>query len=59
MKLNTEDIEEYRKIYKKVYGEEISHEEALNQGTRLLNFFQVICSPTALPPDSKTEKKCA
>lgn len=44
--LTKNDIEEYQKVYKKVYGEEISYSEALEQGTRLLNFFKVICKPT-------------
>ncbi len=40
--LTKEDIEEYQQIYKKVYGEEISFEEAMVQGRRLLNFFKLI-----------------
>jgi len=41
--LTEKDIEEYREIYKKVFKKEISYSEALEQGTRLLNFFKIIC----------------
>jgi len=35
-------IEEFEEIYKKEFGEEISDEEALEQGTRPVNFFKVL-----------------
>lgn len=43
--LSKEAIEEYREIYKKVYGEDISYAEAEEQGNRFLNFFKIICKP--------------
>jgi len=40
--ISKEAIEEYKKIYKEVEGKEISNEEALEQGTRLINLFRVL-----------------
>jgi len=37
-----EAIEEYKKIYKKVEGKEISDEEARERGTRPINLFRAI-----------------
>lgn len=42
MHLSKEAIEEYKKIYKKVEGKEISDEEAREQGTRLINLFRLL-----------------
>lgn len=53
--LSKEDIIEYQKIYQKVFGQEISYVEALEQGNRLLNFFKVICQPIKTP-NGQTEK---
>jgi len=40
--LSKESIEEYKKIYKDKFGKEISDQEALEQGTNLLNFFKLL-----------------
>lgn len=37
-----ESIKEYKEIYKKEFGEDISDNEARTQATRLLNFFRVL-----------------
>jgi len=42
VQLSKEAIEEYKKIYKEVEGKEISDEEACEQGTRLVNLFEVL-----------------
>jgi hypothetical protein len=42
MQLSKEAIEEYKKIYKEVEGEEISDKEAFEQATRLVNLFEVL-----------------
>lgn len=42
MPLSKEAIEEYKEIHKKVFGEEISDEEAHEQGSRLLRLFKAI-----------------
>ena len=40
--LSTGALEEYRKIFKKEFGEDISYEEAELQGTRLVKLFQIL-----------------
>ena len=40
--LSKKFIEEYKRIYKKEFGKEISDQEALEQGTRLVNFFEIL-----------------
>ncbi|MBI4226177.1 hypothetical protein HY612_03635 [Candidatus Roizmanbacteria bacterium] len=47
-------IDEYKTIYKKVYGEVISDAEALEQGTRLLNLFKAVYRPI---PKQDVKKK--
>lgn len=39
--LSPQAVEEYRKIFKKEFGEDISYEEAELQGTRLVKLFQI------------------
>ena len=53
MQLSKEAIEEFKEIYKKVFGEEISDQEAYEQGSRLLRLFKAIYRPI---PKSKAEK---
>jgi len=43
--LSEEQIEEFQKIYKGYYGKEISKEEALVQGTALLQLMKHIYKP--------------
>jgi hypothetical protein len=45
MSLSKQAIEEYKQIYKKNFGEEISDEEARKQGENLIELFRVICRP--------------
>ena len=45
MALSKEAIEEYKQIYKKNFGKEISDEEAREQGENLIALFRVICRP--------------
>ena len=40
--LSNKSIEEYKRIFKKKFGKEISDEEALEQVTRLVNFFEIL-----------------
>lgn len=44
-------IEEYQKIFKEEFGEEISDEEAREQGERLIQLFKVIYKP--IPEERK------
>lgn len=45
MELSKEAIEEYKQIYKEKFGEEISDEEAREQGENLISLFRVIYHP--------------
>ena len=40
--LSEESIRKYQAIYKKEFGKEISHEEAREQGERLVGFFKLL-----------------
>ena len=42
MQLSQEDIDEFKAIYKREYGEDISDAEARDMGTRLLRVLKVI-----------------
>jgi len=43
--LSDERIAKYQAIYKKYYGKEISREDALEQGTKLIRMMQLIYKP--------------
>lgn len=40
--LTEKEVTEYQEIYKKIYGTEISREEALSQGISLVTFMEAI-----------------
>jgi len=42
MELSQEAIDEFKEIYKKEFGEEISDDDAREMGTRLLRVFRVL-----------------
>ncbi len=43
--LSNQAVTEFKKIYKKEFGEEISDKEALEKGEKLLRLFQIIYKP--------------
>jgi hypothetical protein len=43
--LSDKQIEEYQKIYKSVFGREISKQEAYDQGIKLIQLLKVIYKP--------------
>jgi len=43
--ISKEAIEEFKVLYKKVYGEDISDQEALKRATNLLNLYSIVYSP--------------
>lgn len=51
MSLSQEAIDKYKQIYKKNFGEEISDEQAREEGESLISLFKVIYRP--LPDTSK------
>jgi hypothetical protein len=44
--LNDKQIQEFQQIYKKVYGEEISREEAINQGLSIIRLLAISLTNT-------------
>jgi hypothetical protein len=50
MQISQENLDEYKRIYKEKYWNEISDKEALEQGIALLNFMKIV-----LKNDSKKE----
>ena len=42
MELENAAIEEFKKIYLRVYGQKLASEEALELGTRLINFVKAV-----------------
>ncbi|KPJ57214.1 hypothetical protein AMJ49_01210 [Parcubacteria bacterium DG_74_2] len=58
MQLSKESIEEYKEIYKKVFGEEISDQEAYEQGSRLLRLFKAIYRPIPKSKAKEFKKFC-
>ena len=42
MDLSQQAIDEYKQIYKKEFGKEISDDEARKQGNNLIGFFEVL-----------------
>lgn len=42
MSLSQKSIDRYKKIYKKVYKEDVTDAEAREQGERLVRFFKIL-----------------
>jgi len=53
MKLSKKAIDEYKEIYKRKFGEEITDQEAYEQASNLLRLFKVIYRP--LPSEKKNK----
>jgi len=51
-----EAIEEFKKIYKKEFGEELSDQDATERATKLLNLMEVIYKPIPQKEHEKTPK---
>jgi hypothetical protein len=45
MQLTDKDIENFRELYKKRFNKEISRQEALEQGTKLLTLMKAVYKP--------------
>ncbi|MFC1856039.1 hypothetical protein ACFL2A_05820 [Thermodesulfobacteriota bacterium] len=53
MQLSKQAIEDFRRIYKEEYGEEISEEEANKLGVNLLNFYKIILKKPPNTPNNQ------
>jgi hypothetical protein len=40
--IKRKDIKKFQEIYRKTYGEDISYEEAFDQGLNLLNLMKIL-----------------
>lgn len=45
MTLDKQAIDEFKQIWKKEFGEEISNERAMEEGSKLIRLFKVIYKP--------------
>ena len=58
MTISNKDIETFKALYSKRYGNEINKEEAVEMGTRLLNLFRAVLKPaTNKEPKEFNQKK--
>ena len=55
MDISKELLEEFKKLYKEEFGEDLSDDKALEIAQRLLGFCLIVCQP--LPKRSKPEEK--
>ena len=55
VKLSKEAIKEFKEIYKKEFGEEISDREAYDKASNLLRLFEAVYKP--IPKDKQQEFK--
>jgi len=51
MKVTPEALEEFKRIYRKEFGEDISDEQALEMAQRVLTFFSLIYGPLSSRKD--------
>ena len=51
-----EAIEEFKEIYKKEFGEELSDQDATERATKLLNLMEAIYKPIPQKEYEKTQK---
>lgn len=56
MVLSDEQINEFQEIYKEHFGTEISKEEALKNGLKLLQLIRILYTPAGKTTQLKTEK---
>ena len=54
--ISKEALEEFKKIYKKEFGEDISDKDALDKATNLLNLYKAVYLPMTKTDYSKLQK---
>lgn len=52
-----EAVEEFKKIYKKEFGVDLSNKEALRRATNLLNLYRAVYGSTIKGPDNLRNEK--
>jgi len=56
MSLSKESMEEFKKIWKKEFKEEISNQKAYEEGARLINFFKLLYEINSKEKDRNTKE---
>jgi hypothetical protein len=57
MRLSKESIEEFREIYQREFGKNISDEEAQEMGQNLLSLFKIVYRPIPSDDDDNQDAK--
>lgn len=57
MMISGEQLEEYKRIYKKEFGEDVSDQDALEQATKLLRLMQIIYKPMTQKDYNKLQER--
>ena len=55
--ISKEALEEFKKIYKKKFGEDISDKDALDTATNLLNLYKAVYLPLTKTNYDKLQKR--
>ena len=55
--ISKESLEEFKKIYRKRFGKDISDQDALESATKLLNLLRVVYKPMTKEEFSKLEER--
>ncbi len=55
MEISNESLEEFKRLYREEFGEELSDREALEIAQRLLGFVMLVCRP--LPKNSQISEQ--
>jgi hypothetical protein len=55
--ISKEALEEFKKIYKKEFGEDISDKDALDEATNLLNLYKAVYLPLTKIDYDKLQKR--
>lgn len=57
MQLTDEDIAEFQRLFKEHFGKEISKEEALDRGLRLIRYMKVVLQEYPKIENDETDKR--
>ncbi len=55
--ISKESLEEFKRIYRKEFGKDISDQDALESATKLLNLLRVVYKPMTKEEFSKLEER--
>jgi hypothetical protein len=59
MRIPPEKLEEFKAIYKKEFGKDLTDAEALEKGTRVLRLMELIYKPMTKADYEETQKRLA